>query len=306
MDDIRDYKLEAGLSLTPYDTHKTGMIGDEYTPITTSLGSEEAKRTTANPDMAALLVQMLTEAGVKSGDTIGAGFSGSFPTLNLAVLAAGEAMNVKVIYIASMGASTFGANQPQFTFPDMVCRLYLDGRLQTPPALITPGGDYDCGGEMFEEEKEEALARIASYGVADIMQERDFAANLKAREDLYETLGPISCFVGVGGNITTIGLEEDKMKAGVMVPYTVTSVRSDDGLLQYYNAHGLPVLHLLNIKQLAAQYGLPFDPEMIVPPGQSALYYHTVYPHLPALVGVLGAVCILVFAFKRRSMSDDR
>ena len=29
MDDIRDYKLEAGLSLTPYDTHKTGMIGDE-------------------------------------------------------------------------------------------------------------------------------------------------------------------------------------------------------------------------------------------------------------------------------------
>ena len=64
MDDIRDYKLEAGLSLTPYDTHKTGMIGDEYTPITTSLGSEEAKRTTANPDMAALLVQMLTEAGV--------------------------------------------------------------------------------------------------------------------------------------------------------------------------------------------------------------------------------------------------
>ena len=75
------------------------------------------------------------------------------------MLAAGEAMNVKVIYIASMGASTFGANQPQFTFPDMVCRLYLDGRLQTPPALITPGGDYDCGGEMFEEEKEEALAR---------------------------------------------------------------------------------------------------------------------------------------------------
>ena len=256
--------------------------------------------------MAALLVQMLTEAGVKSGDTIGAGFSGSFPTLNLAGLAAGEAMNVKVIYIASMGASTFGANQPQFTFPDMVCRLYLDGRLQTPPALITPGGDYDCGGEMFEEEKEEALARIASYGVADIMQERDFAANLKAREDLYETLGPISCFVGVGGNITTIGLEEDKMKAGVMVPYTVTSVRSDDGLLQYYNAHGLPVLHLLNIKQLAAQYGLPFDPEMIVPPGQSALYYHTVYPHFPALAGVLGAVCILVFAFKRRSRSDDR
>lgn len=305
MDSVRTYKQEAGLALTPYDTHGTGMIGDEYTPITTSLGSEEAKRTTANADMAALLVQMLTEAGVKAGDTIGAGFSGSFPTLNLAVLAACEVMDVKVIYIASMGASTFGANQPEFTFPDMVCRLYLDGKLQTPPALITPGGDYDCGGEMFEEEKQAALARIEVYGVADIMQQRDFAANLKAREALYDTLGPISCFVGVGGNITTIGLEEDTMKAGVLAPYTVTAVREGDGLLQYYNARGLPVLHLLNIKQLAAQYSLPFDPETIAPPGQSALYYHTVYPRLLALAGVLGAAGIL-WCIKRRPMIEDR
>ena len=106
MDDVKRYKLEAGLAITPYDTHQTGMIGDEYTPITTSLGSEEAKRTTANADMAALLVQMLTEAGVETGDTIGAGFSGSFPTMNLALLAACEAMQVKVIYIASLGPTS--------------------------------------------------------------------------------------------------------------------------------------------------------------------------------------------------------
>ena len=300
MDSVKAYKLEAGLSLTPYDTHQTGMIGDEYTPITTSLGAEEAKRTTANADMAALLVQMLTEAGVKPGDTIGAGFSGSFPALNLAVLAACQTMGVKVIYIASMGASTFGANQPEFTFPDMVCRLYLDGKLQTPPALITPGGDYDCGGEMFPEERDAALGRIAAYGMADIMQEKDFAANLKAREELYESQGPISCFVGVGGNITTIGTEEDTMNPGVLAPYTITTVRATDGLLQVYNAKGLPVLHLLNIKELVARYGLPFDPERITPPGQSALYYHTVYPRLLALAGVVGGAVILFFGFKRR------
>lgn len=299
MDDVKRYKLEAGLAITPYDTHQTGMIGDEYTPITTSLGSEEAKRTTANADMAALLVQMLTEAGVKTGDTIGAGFSGSFPTMNLALLAACEAMQVKVIYIASLGASTFGANQPEFTFPDMVCRLYLEGKLQTPPALITPGGDYDCGGEMFEEDREAALARIAGYGVAEILREKDFAANLKAREALYAVQGPISCFVGVGGNITTIGMQEDTMKPGVLAPYTVTAVRPDDGLLQYYNARGLPVLHILNIKQLAAQYGLPFDPEIILPPGQSAVYFCTEYPRALAAAGVLGAAVLLLVACKK-------
>ena len=31
------------------------------------------------PDMAALCVRMLYEAGVRPGDTVGAGFSGSFP-----------------------------------------------------------------------------------------------------------------------------------------------------------------------------------------------------------------------------------
>ena len=78
---------------------------------------------------------------------------------------------------------------------------------------------------MFEEEKEEALVRIASMRGRYHAGARFRRQTLKCGEDLYETLGPISSFVGVGGNITTIGLEEDKMKVGVMVSYTVTSVR---------------------------------------------------------------------------------
>lgn len=50
------------------------MIGEEYTDITTTLGSIEAKRTAADPDMAALLVRMFSEAGLRSGDRVGAGF----------------------------------------------------------------------------------------------------------------------------------------------------------------------------------------------------------------------------------------
>ena len=152
---------------------------------------------------------------------------------------------------------------------------------------------------MFEEDREAALARIASYGVAEIMREKDFTANLKSREALYAAQGPISCFVGVGGNITTIGMQEDTMKPGVLAPYTVTAVRPDDGLLQYYNARGLPVLHILNIKQLAAQYSLPFDPEIILPPGQSAVYFCTEYPRALAAAGVLGAAVLLLFACKK-------
>ena len=93
MEAVRGYREELGLPLSPGDFHKTGLIGEEYTDITTTLGSIEAKRTAADPDMAALLVRMFSEAGLRSGDRVGAGFSGSFPSLNLAVLCACDGLN---------------------------------------------------------------------------------------------------------------------------------------------------------------------------------------------------------------------
>lgn len=86
MEAVRGYREELGLPLSPGDFHKTGLIGEEYTDITTTLGSIEAKRTAADPDMAALLVRMFSEAGLRSGDRVGAGFFRVFPSLNLAVL----------------------------------------------------------------------------------------------------------------------------------------------------------------------------------------------------------------------------
>lgn len=83
---VRTYKEELGIPLSELDYHQTGMIGESYTGITTTLGAIEAKRTTAWPEMGALCVRLLHEAGVRSGDTVGAGFSGSFPAMDLAVL----------------------------------------------------------------------------------------------------------------------------------------------------------------------------------------------------------------------------
>ena len=99
MDRIRLYKEEAGLTLSEEDIHGTWLIGAPYTMVTTTIGALEAKRTTASPDMAALAVQLLKEAGVGPGDRVGAAFSGSFPGLNLAVLSACQVMEVELVYI---------------------------------------------------------------------------------------------------------------------------------------------------------------------------------------------------------------
>jgi len=76
------------------DPNRTGLVGVETSPITTTLGNLEAKRTTTNPDFAGLLVRLLNEAGVKEGEAIAVGGSSSFPALLLAVLSAAKAMNV--------------------------------------------------------------------------------------------------------------------------------------------------------------------------------------------------------------------
>ena len=304
MDAIKEYKQASGLELTPEDMHKTGLLGTEYTGITTTHGALEAKRTTADPNMAALVVQMFSEAGLHSGNIVGAGFSGSFPALNLAVLAACQAMDLPCIYIASVGASTYGANQPELTFPDMVYRLAQDGLLDTVPVLVTPGGADDCGLDMDQELLEQVLTRIAGYG-AEIMRQPDLEENLQARMDLYQSAGPIACFVGVGGNLTTTGTSGLDVPWGLIPAGQIRAVSRDSGLIQRYNAQGLPVIHLLNIRELTAEYSLPYDPEQLSPPGESAIYYTVAYPRLPGVVCLTGAVLTLWAGFIRPRRNDE-
>jgi len=298
MDAVKGYKEEAGLPLVPEDIHQTGMIGEAYTPITTTHGAIEAKRTTAGPDMAALMVQLLGEAGIGPGDTVGAGFSGSFPAMDLAVLAACQTMGVKCVYIASVGASTYGANQPECTFPDMVYRLCRDGLLDQPPALVTPGGADDCGLDMDGELRERVLERIAGYG-AEILREPDFETNLQIRMELYQQEGPIQCFIGVGGNLTTTGVGGQEVDCGLIPGGTIRAVDKNSGLLQRYNHQGLPVIHLLNIKKLVSDYGLPYDPESPPAIGESQVYFDTDGPKLPGLICLAGAAVTLWGGFRR-------
>ncbi len=299
MDRIHGYKEEMGLSISDEDWFDTGMIGEEWTPITTTSAPAQAKRTTANADMAALVVELLTEAGVKAHDTIGAGFSGSFPSLNLAVICACSAMDVNLIYITSVGSSMYGANQPELTFPDMVQKLAQDGLVDTLPVLNTLGGQRDCGLDMEEAVREEIITRLKGYSTGLLMEE-DFLTNIRTRMQIYEEMGPIVCFIGVGGNITTSGTNDTDLGWGVISPYTIQNVNDRSGLIERYNAEGLPCVYLLNVRRLVSDYDLPYDPESLPAPGESAIYYETVYPVYFAVLGIIASFALLIWGFRRK------
>ena len=303
MDAVKRYKSELGIPLSKEDLQETGMLGEEFTGITTTVGALEAKRTSANPNMAAMLVQMLEEAGVKRGDTVGAAFSGSFPSLNLATLAACQAMGVNIVYTASVGASMYGANQPELTFPDMLLRMAQE-ELVPLPAALSLGGDWDCGMEMDAEEVEKLLPRLQGCGVP-FLYEPDYEKNVALRMTIYQENGPIRCFIGVGGNVTTIGRGEDTMPCGVVQPYYRLTSSEKSGLLEIYSAKGLPVMHVLDVKELALRYGFPYDPQKPEPIGSGAIYESRSYPRAVCVLGIAAAAGLLILGKYREKRENS-
>ena len=306
MEAVQRYKTELSIPIPDYDVSHTGMLGEAFNTITTTLGSLEAKRTTADPNMAALLVRMLDDAGLKQGDRLSALFSGSFPALNLAVLSACDAMGIEVAYISSAGASTYGANNALLTFPEMAHHLYCEGLLSSDSVMVTAGGDWDVGAGMDEQLLAAIKQRVIASGLL-WFEERDFAQNVRAKKQLLDSFAP-DCFVSVGGNLSALGLgsRSDSLGQGVLRPTVgLRLTGKQSGLVERYLAEGLPVLHLLNIRQLVAEYGLPFDPMHITPVGQSGIFFRLKYSRT-AIALSLAAVCLPVALYGYRRYQARR
>lgn len=294
---IKGYKAELGLATAPEDLHKTGMIGTgEHTGITTTLGAIEAKRTSAAADMAALAVQLLSEAGVRPGMRVGANFSGSFPSLNLAVLAACRALSVECVYISSVGSSLYGANQPELSFPEMAARLARDGFLQSGGAAFSIGGSGDIGGDMDAQTVDAIVKRVEALGTP-LFYQPDYQKNLAQRRDILKKHGEIACFVSVGGNITSMGGGESSFYLGEgLLRGRPARVTPESGLIELYSGMGVPVINLLNLKKITAAYSLPYDPKAVAEQGTSAVYYASSPSRAAAALCLLaGAVGLVIY-----------
>ncbi|HYO24873.1 MAG TPA: poly-gamma-glutamate system protein [Lacipirellulaceae bacterium] len=117
---IKAARIETGTKIDRlFDPSESGLIGLPMSPATSVLGDVAAKQTSVNPNFAAVIVDMLKEAGVEEGDAVAIGLSGSFPALNICTYAACESLRLKPIVISSAAASQWGANVPALLWPDM-------------------------------------------------------------------------------------------------------------------------------------------------------------------------------------------
>lgn len=302
LDAIRIEKESRGLTSDPQiDINNTGIIGAEWSPITTTLGALEAKRTGANPDFAAVVVDMLKEAGLEEGDFVAVNLSGSFPALNIAVISAVEVLGLDSAIISSAGASAWGANEPGFTYPDMEQVLYEAGIFKARSEAVSMGGAGDIGREMDEAVVKELLARYKKQG-RTIIYQPDFGLNLQQRLEIYQKKNKsISCFINVGGNLLSSGGNEDftRLRTGLIKKGEYTGSRKGEGLIQEFLYKGIPVINLLNIKSLAVQYGVPVDPYPMPAVGEGDIFYEYRYPY-PAIVVSLGMALSMLVVYSRR------
>ena len=278
---IREEKAARGIPLSEEDKLGIGLLGEDFTAIMTTSAGLPEKRTSQLPDFAALAVHYFYEAGLKKGDAVGANFSGSYPGFNLAVLCAAEVMGLDLRYTTSVGSSAYGANNPGYTFPEMVKTLYDAKLISRMPVLVTLGGKGDMGLNMMayvlEEEEdlkavEDMKARLIENGLAPANIE-SFAQDIALHEELY---GDIKAFVNAGGNGLGLGASEDSfmLKAGngLLKPQPV-EITARSGLTERYLAKGLPTIHLLAAGKLCEESGIPFDPDELPEIGTSGVYY---------------------------------
>jgi poly-gamma-glutamate system protein len=259
-DIISRIKKEKGLLSPESENLKyPGLIGLEYSEITTTLGSLDAKYTANNPEFAALTVKFLSNAGIDSTSTVGVISSGSFPSLVISTLAAIQTLGAKVILISSLGASSYGANDPNATWIDMEKWLRENGGLKYRSSIVTLGAEND-NGLGLQDDGIVILEQAALRCGVTLFRPETYVQSLNTKLDLL-TKGKIKLLINIGGNQVAIG----KCPHGSAISNGFhkklnTCHDSDRGLIFRLSEKGTPVLHYLNIKSLAAEYGLPIAP----------------------------------------------
>ncbi len=312
MDTLRQVQYARGIFPDEInDPNLTALIGQQYTKITTDIGDLEAKWTALNPNMAAVMVTYLKQAELSEGDVVAAGMSGSLPGMNLAFYAACEELGVKPIVITSIGASSWGANDPSFTWLDMEQHLIERGLIDYVSIAASTGGGEDLGRRLSPEGRE-LIRMAAERNAAPFIKAPTVEESVRRRMALYQEHAggePIKLYINIGGGLASLGsaVNADLIPPGLSKRLPVYNYPRR-GVINEFADQGVPVLQILNIADIANQFNLPYIPEPLPEPGDGSLFSEKRY-NLWVAVAALAIVLLtlaVVLWFDRRTQRLNR
>ena len=274
----RDRRLATGpesaaarAELAAADPGRTGLVGVETSPFTTTAGSLDAKRLSADPAWVPAFAAWYREAGLRPGDPVAICASGSFPGLLLSARLAADSAGLRTTVTASFTASAYGANVPGFDLWDMDTALRDAGVPVAPITSLTPGGDDDAARDLEPAARAALVARLAEIGRAGPGAVETTVPATRAAAVSWRTarmgLAPGNAaaarprlLVNIGGNCANIGtgdaaLAWPKGLSGVGAA-AAEAAGPAGSVMDAARRAGVPVLHLLDIRALAARSGV--------------------------------------------------
>lgn len=312
MDTLRDVQFPRGRFIDDInDPNLSALIGQQFSPITTETGNLEAKWTALNPNMAAVMVEYFLDAGLQPGDAVAVGMSGSLPGVNLAMYAACQALHLYPIVTTSAGASSWGANDPTFTWLDMETILLDRAMLMRGTSAASLGGGEDLGRQLSPEGRR-LLREAISRNNLPLIEEADLEASIARRMAIYDSLStdnPVKLYINIGGGLASLGHSRNAGLIGEGVRDILPNLNYPRrGVIHTMNARSVPVLNVVNISQIAREHELPRSPNPLPAPGTGRLFSEIRYNLWVTAVALLVtlATLIIVVWFDRRTMRLDR
>lgn len=312
MDTLRNVQFPRGMFIDDVnDPNLSAMIGQQFSPITTETGDLETKWTALNPNVAAIIVDYFVNLGLQTGDQVAVGMSGSIPGMNLAMYAACQAMGLQPIVITSAGASSWGANDPMFTWLDMENILIQARMLAHGSVAASLGGGDDLGRQLSPEGRRLLHEAIQRSG-AELIEEPNLEASVERRVAIYDSVAngsPIKLYMNIGGGLASLGHTRNSSLVGEGVVEILPNVNYPRrGVIHAMNGRGIPVLNVVNVGEIAREYALPRTPNPLPAPGTGHLFSEDRYNMWVTAVALLVvlATLIVVVLFDRRAMRLDR
>ncbi len=281
------------------DPNETGLIGHEYSPITSERGSFAAKSTSLNPNFAALVVQFLKEINVHEGDHVAVAVTGSFPGLNLAVYSALQTLQLKPTIICSVTSSSWGANDPDFTWLDMDRILSDSAHFDFKTTMATIGASQDVGRGLSNEGIDLVYDAIKRNDV-ELLTFNDFNEDVQKRIQLYVNGAegkPIRAYINVGGGIASLGSDKNgnALPSGLNKKVNLNVFTDKKGVVFEMAKMGIPVIQMLNIEELTSNNGMPMNPIPFPSPGTGTIFQEEKYNIW--MVGIVTFILLSIISF---------
>ena len=263
---LKDRILERGIEIVAEDINATGLVGPDFTELTSTPGDEREKRSTLNPMTASRVASLFLDGGLREGDTIAVGASGSYPGFLLATLSAATELKLNVRLILSLGSSMYGATRVDYNIFDIASDAKEGGFVGYDLLAVSRGYKDDRGGSVMEgilyEGTEELSLEICRREAEKIgcvlINPLDYETSVRERLELF---GDVKMFVNVGGAPVNIGngTYSFSVPAGLVFEMDDIPQGEGRGLVYEYLDRKVPVVNLLDSKGFCEKYGMEFD-----------------------------------------------